>query len=313
MTDTLALFQAFIRVVEAGSFTRVAREQNSSQPTVSRQIAALEQHLGTRLFTRTTRQLTLTDDGRGFYERAKLAIEAVSEAEDAVGRRRSRPSGALRLATPVTFGRLRIIPHLKDFLSRYPDVGIDLVMSDSNADLVEEGIDLAIRSGEVTDTSLIARKIGVTRRVVVATPSYLRGKTPPRQPADLAGHDCILFGQGDAGAIWHFSGPDGPVSVQAKGRVRSRNSEGVRGAIMSGIGIGFAPVWHFTDEIETGLLKVLLPDYEPRPEPIHAIYPSRRFVPQKTRVMIDFLEQRFARDPTINPRGGLKKPSPRKA
>ena len=132
MTDTISLFRAFIRVVEAGSFTRVAQEQNSSQPTVSRQVAALEEHLGTRLFTRTTRKLTLTDDGRGFYERAKLAIEAVSEAEDAVGRRRSRPSGALRLAMPVVFGRLRVIPHLKEFLTRYPDVTIDLVMSDAS-------------------------------------------------------------------------------------------------------------------------------------------------------------------------------------
>jgi len=138
MTDTISLFRAFVRVVEAGSFTRVAQEQNSSQPTVSRQVAALEEHLGARLFTRTTRKLTLTDDGRGFYERAKLAIEAVSEAEDAVGRRRSRPSGALRLALPVVFGRLRVIPHLKEFLTRYPDVSIDLAMNDAQVDLVEE-------------------------------------------------------------------------------------------------------------------------------------------------------------------------------
>jgi DNA-binding transcriptional LysR family regulator len=302
MTDTLSLFHAFVRVVEAGSFTRVAKEQNSSQPTVSRQVAALEQHLGARLFTRTTRKLTLTDDGRSFYERAKLAIEAVSEAEDTVGRRRSRPSGTLRLATPVAFGRLRVIPHLKEFLLRYPDVTIDLVMSDSNADLVEEGIDLAIRSGEVHDATLIAKKVGTTRRVVVATPSYLRGKTLPAHPSDLSAHDCIAFTEGSAGAIWRFSGPDGPVSIEARGPVRTRNSEGVREAIMSGLGIGFAPIWHFTDEIETGRLKVLLDKYEPRPEPIHAIYPSRRFVPQKTRVMIDFLEQRFAIDPTINPR-----------
>src|SRR5258706_4272629 len=177
MTDTISLFRAFVRVVEAGSFTRVAQEQTSSQPTVSRQVAALEQHLGTRLFTRTTRNLTLTDDGRGFYERAKLAIEAVSEAEDAVGRRRSRPSGALRLATPVVFGRLRVIPHLKEFLTRYPDVTVDLTMNDAYADLVEEGIDLAIRSGEVTDTARIPRKIGMTGRAVVSAPSYLRGKT----------------------------------------------------------------------------------------------------------------------------------------
>ena len=209
MTDTISLFRAFVRVVEAGSFTRVAQEQNSSQPTVSRQVAALEEHLGTRLFTRTTRKLTLTDDGRGFYERAKLAIEAVSEAEDAVGRRRSRPSGALRLATPVVFGRLRVIPHLKEFLARYPDVTIDLVMNDAHADLVEEGIDLAIRSGGVTDNSLIARKIGVTRRVVVAAPSYLRGKTLPKRPGDLAAHDCITFTGITAGVRWHFAGPRG--------------------------------------------------------------------------------------------------------
>jgi DNA-binding transcriptional LysR family regulator len=302
MTDTLSLFRAFVRVVEAGSFTRVAQEQNSSQPTVSRQVAALEEHLGTRLFTRTTRKLTLTDDGRSFYERAKLAIEAVSEAEDTVGRRRSRPSGALRLGIPVTFGRLRIIPHLKEFLSRYPDVTIDLVMNDAKADLVEEGIDLAIRSGDVQDTTLIARRIGATHRVVVAAPSYLRGKALPAHPGDLAAHDCITFTQGGAGAVWHFLGPDGPVSVEARGPVRTLNSEGIRAAVMSGLGIGFAPIWHFTDEIETGRLKVLLDKYEPRPEPIHAIYPSRRFVPQKTRVMIDFLEQRFAMDPTINPR-----------
>jgi DNA-binding transcriptional LysR family regulator len=302
MTDTISLFRAFIRVVEAGSFTRVAQEQNSSQPTVSRQVAALEEHLGTRLFTRTTRKLTLTDDGRGFYERAKLAIEAVSEAEDAVGRRRSRPSGALRLALPVVFGRLRVIPHLKEFLTRYPDVTIDLVMSDANADLVEEGIDLAIRSGEITDATLIARKIGVTRRVVVAAPSYLRGKTLPKRPGDLAAHDCITFTGVAAGVHWHFSGPDGAVTVEVKGPVRTRNSEGVREAVLSGLGIGYMPIWHLTDEIETGRLVVLLGGHEPKPEAIHAVYPSRRFVPQKTRAMIDFLEQRFAVDPKLNPR-----------
>jgi DNA-binding transcriptional LysR family regulator len=302
MSDTISLFRAFVRVVEAGSFTRVAQEQNSSQPTVSRQVAALEEHLGARLFTRTTRKLTLTDDGRGFYERAKLAIEAVSEAEDAVGRRRSRPSGALRLATPVVFGRLRVIPHLKEFLARYPDVTIDLVMNDANADLVEEGIDLAIRSGGVTDSSLIARKIGVTRRVVVAAPSYLRGKTLPKRPRDLAAHDCLTFTGTTAGVRWHFAGPEGPASVEVTGRLRTRNSEGIREAMLSGLGIGYAPIWHLTDEIETGRLVELLDGFEPEPEPIHAIYPSRRFVPQKTRVMIDFLEQRFAMDPTLNPR-----------
>src|ERR1700730_8791651 len=302
MIDSVALFRTFVRVAEAGSFTRVAQEQDSSQPTGSRQIATLEQHLGARLFTRTTRSLTLTDDGRHFYERAKLAIEAVSEAEDSVGRRRSRPSGALRLAVPIVFGRLRVIPHLKDFLARYPDVTIDLLMNDANSDLVEEGIDLAIRRGAVSDSSLTARKVGVTRRVVVAAPSYLRGKPLPKQPGDLAMHDCLTFTGITAGVRWHFAGPEGPVSVEVAGRIRTRNSEGIREALLSGIGIGYLPIWHLTDEIETGRLVVLLDGYEPKPEPIQAIYPSRRFVPQRTRVMIDFLEQRFAIDPKLNPR-----------
>lgn len=302
MIDTVALFQAFVRVVEAGSFTRVAEERNSSQPTVSRQIATLEDHLGTRLFTRTTRKLTLTDDGRGFYERAKLALEAVAEAEGAVGRRRARPSGTLQLALPVVFGRLRVIPHLKGFLARYPDVSVDLVMSDGFSDLVEDGIDLAIRSGVVTDPNLIARKIGVTRRILVASPSYLRGRTPPAHPIDLIGHDCIPYTRFTAGVTWRFESPDGPIAIEASGPVRTQSSEGIREAVMSGLGIGFVPIWHFTDEIETGRLIVLLEAFEPKPVPISAVYPSRRFVPQKTRAMIDYLETQFAMDPTVNPK-----------
>jgi DNA-binding transcriptional LysR family regulator len=302
MTDTVALFQAFIRVVEAGSFTRVAEEQNSSQPTVSRQVATLEDHLGTRLFTRTTRKLTLTDDGRSFYERAKLALEAVAEAEGAVGRRRARPSGTLQLALPVVFGRLRVIPHLKGFLARYPDVSVDLVMSDGFSDLVEDGIDLAIRSGVVTDPNLIARKIGVTRRILVASPSYLRGKTLPAHPNDLIGHDCIPYTRFTGGVTWRFESPDGPIAIEATGPMRTQSSEGIREAVMSGLGIGFVPIWHFRDEIETGRLIVLLEAFEPKPVPISAVYPSRRFVPQKTRAMIDYLETQFAMDPTLNPK-----------
>ena len=242
MSDTITLFRAFVRVVEAGSFTRVAAEQNSSQPTVSRQIAALEEHLGTRLFTRTTRKLTLTDDGRSFYERAKLALEAVSEAEEAVGRRRARPSGTLRLACPVVFGRLRVIPHLKEFFARYPGVSVDLVMNDIYADLIEEGIDLAIRSGEIPDTSLIAKRIASTRRVVVATPSYLHGRTAPAHPRDLAQHNCIAFSRAAFGVQWPFDTPEGPISAEARGTFRTQNSEGTREAVMSGLGIGLLPI-----------------------------------------------------------------------
>ena len=163
--DLLAPMRTFVRVVEAGSFTAVAAEQNTTQPTISRQVAALEEHLGARLLTRTTRALTLTDDGRAFYEHALRALEAVGEAENAVGRRQAKPTGTLRLAVPVVLGRRHIVPRLARFLARYPEVAIDLVMSDSFVDLVEQGIDLAMRVGEITDQSLVARKIGNGARI----------------------------------------------------------------------------------------------------------------------------------------------------
>ena len=301
MTDTISLFRSFVRVVEAGSFTRVAREQNSSQPTVSRQVAALEEHLGARLFARTTRKLTLTDDGRDFYERARQATEAVSEAENTVG---PAAGASLRRAAaghPRRFGRLRVIPHLKEFLSRYPDVTIDLVMDDAKADLVEEGIDLAIRSGEVKDTTLIARKIGATRRVVAAAPSYLRGRTLPTHPHDLAGHDCITYRNNRRRGL----------AFCRSRRTRQCRSQGTgshtkfgrypRGRIV-GPRHRLCPDLAFHRRTRYRAPHRAAERYEPKPEPIHAVYPSRSFVPQKTRVMIDFLEQRFAMDPKLSPR-----------
>ena len=158
MSDLVALFRTFVRVAEAGSFTAVATEFNTSQPTVSRQIAALEEQLGALLFQRTTRALTLTDDGRVLYEQARQALDSVQQALVSVGRRRGAPSGTLRLACPVVFGRLHIVPHLPAFLERFGGVAIDLIMNDGFTDLVEEGIDLAIRIGEITDPALIARR-----------------------------------------------------------------------------------------------------------------------------------------------------------
>jgi DNA-binding transcriptional LysR family regulator len=219
----------FVRVVDAGSFTAVASQMNTSQPTISRQIAALEDHLGAGLLTRTTRTLTPTDDGRAFYDHALRTLEALSEAENAVGRRRSKPSGTLRIATPVVFGRLHIVPRLATFLNRYPDVTIDLVMSDTFTDLAEQGIDLAIRVGEIGDPALIARRIGEVRRVTVASPGYLKAYGTPRTPSDLADHDCIVYTRLSTGNRWVFESPDGPIMVEVKGRYRADNSEAVRG------------------------------------------------------------------------------------
>ncbi len=247
MTDVVALFRTFTRVVETGSFSAVARDLSTSQPTVSRQIAQLEDHLGTVLFLRTTRALTLTDDGRVLYEQARRTLEALAEAEGSVGRRRGKPSGRLRLACAGVFGRLHVIPRLPRFRARYPDVEIALVMGDGYADLVEEGIDLAIRVGTPSESGLVARRIGTTRRVVVATPAYLAARGRPETPADLAGHDCVVYDRLLTGATWPFVTPAGPISVPVEGPIHVNNTEAVRAAVLEGLGIGYVPSWHFVE------------------------------------------------------------------
>lgn len=300
MSDLLALFQTFVRVVEAGSFTAVATERNTSQPTISRQVATLEEHLGCLLFQRTTRSLTMTDDGRVFYEHARRTIEAATEAESVVGRRKGKPSGKLRIAASVVFGRLHVIPRLRRFMVRYPEIEIDLLMNDGFSDLVEEGIDLSIRVGLITDSSLIARRIGTTRRAVVATPEYLSTKGLPKTPEDLRNHDCIVYSRLATGENWSFTRPAGPFTVPISGRFHVNNTEGVRAAILEGLGIGYVPIWHFIDgEIETGRLIVLLREFEPPPQPISAVYSSRRFLPLKVRTAIDFFAAEFDLEPRL--------------
>jgi DNA-binding transcriptional LysR family regulator len=301
MSDVVALFRTFVRTVEAGSFTAVARELNSSQPTVSRQIAVLEDHLGCLLFQRTTRTLTLTDDGRVLYGHAQRALEALAEAEGAVGRRRAKPSGVLRLACAGVFGRLHIVPRLKRFRMRYPDIEIALVMNDGFSDLVEEGIDLAIRIGEVRDAGLVARKVGLSRRVVVATPGYLAERGTPSHPRDLAAHDCIVYDRLLTGANWSFLAPEGPLSVAVSGPVHVNNTEAVRAAVLEGLGLGYVPLWHFVGgEVEAGQVVQVLSTFEPSPQPISAVYVSRRYLAPKVRVAIDYFAAEFALDPKLS-------------
>jgi DNA-binding transcriptional LysR family regulator len=298
--DLLVLSRTFVRCVEAGSFSAVAAEAGSSQPTVSRQVAALEEHLGCLLFHRTTRALTLTDEGRTYYDLARAVLDAAEQAEAAVGRRRGRVTGRLRLACAGVFGRLHVIPRLGAFMARYPDLEIDLVMQDRTTDLVEEGVDLALRVGRSEDTALIGRRIGLSRRVVVAAPAYLAAHGRPGHPRELRAHRCILYGGLAGGPTWHFAAPDGPVSVEIAGRLRIDNTEGVRAAVLNGLGVAYVPVWHFVEgEIESGRLEVLLGDFAPPPSPITAVWPSRRLLSPKVRAAIDFFAAEFHLDPRL--------------
>jgi DNA-binding transcriptional LysR family regulator len=300
MSDIITLFRTFTRVVETGSFSAVARDLATSQPTVSRQVAQLEDHLGTVLLQRTTRSLALTDDGRVLYEQARRTLEALSEAESAVGRHRAKPSGRLRLACAGVLGRLQVIPTLPRFRALYPDIEIALLMGDGYADLVEEGIDLAIRVGEPAESGLIARRIGTSRRAVVATPSYVAARGRPAHPHDLAQHDCIVYDRLLTGASWSFVTPEGPVSVPVAGPVHVNSTEAVRACVLQGLGIGYMPTWHFVEgEIEDGRLTVLLAEFETPRQSINAVYPSRRHLAPKVRCAIEFFAAAFALSPHL--------------
>lgn len=293
--------RTFVRSVETGSFTAVAAEQRQSQPTISRQISALEDHLGVRLLQRTTRALTLTEEGRAYYRHALTILDAAEQAALAVKPGAAQVSGLLRVAAPVAFARLYLLPRLNAFLAAHPDLRTDWILGDRAIDLVEEGVDLAIRIGHITDQSLIVRRIGETRRRVLATPGYLHRQGTPQTLDDLRQHDCIVYTGLATQDRWHFQGPNGaPLQVQVSGRVRVNASEGMRAAVLEGLGIAVCPTWLFPDEVAQGRLTPVLEDYEPAPLPIHAAMPSRRMITPRVRAFVDHLAQDFARDPRFS-------------
>lgn len=300
--DRIAAARAFIRSVDTGSFTEVARETGTSQPTISKQVAALEDHLGVQLLVRTTRSLSLTEEGRRFYEEARAALDAFEAAESAArGERAVR--GTLRIGCPVSFGQAQIVPRIRRFLDANAGISVDLVMSDSFLDPVEQGVDVAVRLGELPDSSLKARRIGIARRVTVASAEYLAHRGRPVQPADLAAHDCVIYTRLSTGAEWPFVGPGGPAPVRVKGRLRADSSVAMRGAILDGIGIGMVPLWLVGEDIRAGRLVRLLEEFEPTPLPIHAISPPRRFTPPKVTTFVEHLAQEFRLDPYVSDYG----------
>ena len=301
--DVVAAFRVFVRVAEARSFSAVAREMGTTQPAVSRQVAALEEHLGARLIQRTTRSLALTEDGRDLLGHARRVLDSVEEAEAAVGRRHALPGGLVRLATSFTFGRLYVAPRIPRLLERYPELSVELRMSDTVSDLVSEGLDLAIRVGAVQDSSLVSRKIGSSRRVAVASTACIAEHGEPKHPADLGRLPCIIFTNSASPTEWQFAGPDGPISVAVAGRFRTDNGEGVREAVLSGLGFAVLPTWFFSTEITDGRLHPVLTGWEPPRSAISAVYPSRRNLAPRTRAVIDFLVDEFRLDPVISAYG----------
>jgi DNA-binding transcriptional LysR family regulator len=286
--DTIETLRTFVRVVETGSLSAVAREMSASQSTVSRQITQLEEHFGVRLFHRTTRHLSLTDDGQHLHDHALNVLEMVEDMEVALGQNKSSPVGHVRVATPVSLG-LILMSRVPSLMARYPGLSVELVMEDHAGDMIEDGLDLAVRSGEVTNLSLIKRSLGTVVRVAVAAPEYLERRGSPRQPDDLVGHDCIVHRVTPNDSEWRLIGPHGPVSVVVDGMVTTNNHEAVRAAALGGLGIGLLPEYQVVDDVDAGRLKRVLPEHTSETLPAYLVYPSRRHLAFRTRVVIDFL------------------------
>lgn len=298
--DRLTAMEVFVRIVETGSFSAVARDLGMTQPTVSKQLTALERKLKTRLLNRTTRQLSLTEAGSAYYESCKRIIDTVREAEANLGILQTQLNGLLRINTSIGLGQAYVGSIVLKFQRQHPGISIDLSYVDRFVDLVEEGMDLAIRVGRLNDSNLAARRIGSTLRSVVATPAYLKKYGEPKVPQDLStGHNCLQYAYLSTGNEWMFQGPEGPIRVKVSGNFRANNGDAVKQAVLSDLGIAITPDLFVLREIEEGRMKAILTEYATPPADINAVYPSARHVSAKVRAFTEFLRAEFQEIPAL--------------
>lgn len=290
----------FSKVVAAGSLSAAARELGVSPAVVSRTLAALETRLGVRLVNRTTRSLHLTDEGASYYETSQRILAEIDEADAAVTSHRVEPQGVLRVALPASFGHQHIAPLVPRFAERYPKVELALSLSDRSINLIEEGFDLAVRIAELKDSSLAARKLAPNRRVVCASPAYLRAHGEPKTPQDLAKHNCLVASWEHGFAMtWEYKSPTGKRgTVRVTGRYACDNWEVLRDWAVAGLGVALKSTWDVRRQLEEGSLVPLLSGYDFGTDVgIYAMYPHRRHLPAKTRAFIDFLAESFGPEP----------------
>jgi DNA-binding transcriptional LysR family regulator len=298
--DRLAAMETFVYVVETGSFSAAARRLKVGQPAVSKVIAQLEDRLGVRLLLRSTRGLTPTEAGAAFFERAKRAIEEANGADMAARGAGTGLTGTLRICAAVTFARLHILPHLGGFLDLHPDLDIDVVLDDRNVNLVEEGIDVALRMGDMNDSGLTARKIAESRRRVIATPAYFERYGEPTSPAELADHQAVIYSQHGGGANWLFTQGSTEQSVTLAGRVRMTAAEGVRVAVLAHLGLTMSSEWMFAPELATGEVRPVLEDWDLPGVDLWAVFPTGRMASAKARAFVTYVEQLLAKDVAVD-------------
>jgi DNA-binding transcriptional LysR family regulator len=303
--DYFAAMRAFVRSVDLGSFSKAAAEEGVKVSTVSRYVSALEADLGAALLNRSTRNLHLTEAGTTFYHHALQILAGVEEARLATASLNQRPRGVLRINIPGAFGRRHVMPHLKDFLAAYPDIGVDATLTDATVNLIETGTDAAIRIGTLADSTLVARRLASHRRALVASPAYLAQRPPLETPADVPRHACLPFALQPTDA-WYFLPRTGavtePLEIRIAGRLRANDSEALLGAALDGLGIALLPTWLIGDDVRTGRLTTLLPAWEaliaPGPErAIWGVYPPKKVVAPKVKAFLAFLSDRFGKPP----------------
>ncbi|MGF6722081.1 DNA-binding transcriptional LysR family regulator [Paraburkholderia sp. GAS41] len=289
--DRMAAMETYISVVEAGSFSAAAKRLKLGQPAVSKSIAQLEERLGVRLLLRSTRGLTPTDAGQRFYEHARRAIEETELAEQVARDSSTGLSGILRVSAAVTFARLHILPVLKTFMNRHPNLQLDIVLDDRTIDLLEKGIDVSLRMGSLDDSAMTARRIAQSRRLVVGTPAYFAEHGIPHTPADLSQHQAVVYSLRGGGETWAFSQDGKAVAVVVSGRVSVSAAEGMRTAVLADMGLAVASEWMFSPELANGTVQSVLTDWELPVIDLWAVFPAGRMVSAKARAFVEFVEE----------------------
>lgn len=292
--DGIAVFAA---VAEAESFSGAARELRISKAAVSIQVQKLEDRLGARLLNRTTRKVSLTEEGRAFLEHSRRILAEAREAADSLDTLTAEPRGLIRINAPMSFGTLHLGDAIADFMALHPKVEIDLALNDRRVDLIEDGFDVGVRIAKLPDSSLIARRLAPCRRIVVASPDYWNRRGIPTHPDELRDHDLLSYGYLSEPDVWTFQGPNGDIQVPVKGRYRANNGEVLLRAAAGGIGVCLTPTFFCAANIECGALQAVLSDFEVEPVSVYAIYPHRRHLSARVRAFVDFLAERFGERP----------------
>jgi DNA-binding transcriptional LysR family regulator len=293
VSDDVGEMAVFVRVVRDGSFSAAARQLGLTPSAVSKRLSRLEDRLGARLLNRTTRSLGLTEVGEAFHERCLRILADVEEAEGAVTKLHAAPRGTLRVSASIAFGQRQIVPLIPEFLGRYTDLRVELTMTDRLIDLVDEGVDVAVRVSSPPDSSMIARKLAPERRIVCAAPSYLERFGAPRTPDDLADHNCLTYSTLSADE-WHFSGVRRARAVAAQGNFAANGGEAMREVALAGLGLVRLAAFLIGPDIRAGRLKPLLEKFErPQDSAIYAVYPHRQHLSPKVRAFVDFLVEKM--------------------